>query len=104
MRRTQGPPKCSLTLLRPDLQSKETPKWTGHRALRLLGALLTVNCALELSKNSSLLAIQFPNRDQPSLWATSFRKQWAELSRNGRRHHSGMMGGFARNRHVLPEI
>jgi hypothetical protein len=24
---------------------------------------------------------------------------WAELSRNGGRHHSGMMGGFARNRH-----
>ncbi len=28
----------------------------------------TLNCALELSKNSWLLAIQFPDREQPSLY------------------------------------
>ena len=29
----------------------------------------TLHCALELSKNSWLLAIQFPGREQPSLYA-----------------------------------
>ena len=28
----------------------------------------TLHCALELSKNSWLLAIQFPDREQPSLY------------------------------------
>jgi len=29
----------------------------------------TVHCALELSKNSWLLAIQFPDREQPSVYS-----------------------------------
>jgi len=29
----------------------------------------TLHCALELSKSSWLLAIQFPDREQPSVWS-----------------------------------
>jgi transposase len=53
----------------------------------------TLHCALELSKKSWLLAIQFPDRDQPSLYAieggdaeklmvklTAARDCWAKVS------------------------
>jgi transposase len=53
----------------------------------------TLHCALELSKNSWLLAIQFPDREQPSLYAieggnteklmaklTAARDCWAKTS------------------------
>jgi transposase len=53
----------------------------------------TLHCALELSKNSWLLAIQFPDREQPSLYSmeggdteklmaklTTARDSWAKVS------------------------
>ena len=53
----------------------------------------TLHCALELSKKSWLLAIQFPDREQPSLYAieggdaekllaklTAARDCWAKVS------------------------
>ena len=53
----------------------------------------TLHCALELSKNSWLLAIQFPDREQPSLYSmegrdteklmaklTAARNSWAKVS------------------------
>ena len=53
----------------------------------------TLHCALELSKNSWLLAIQFPDREQPSLYVieggdaeklmaklTAARDCWAKVS------------------------
>jgi hypothetical protein len=38
------------------------------RATPSTGFANTLHCALELSKKSWLLAIQFPNREQPSLY------------------------------------
>jgi hypothetical protein len=49
MRRTKAPPKSSVPLLRPDLQSKETGKWTGHRAPHPPSALF-VNLSVERSR------------------------------------------------------
>jgi hypothetical protein len=53
----------------------------------------TLHCALELSKNSWLLAIQFPDRPQPSIYAieggnteklmtklTAARDSWGKMS------------------------
>jgi len=33
----------------------------------------------------------------PGMVGDIISEQWAELSRNGVRHHSGIVGGFARN-------
>src|SRR5271169_2776 len=60
----EGPPQSSLTLLHPDLAIE------GDYQMDQTTFTLSANtlyCALELSKNSWLLAIQFPDREQPSL-------------------------------------
>ncbi|HWO37759.1 MAG TPA: hypothetical protein VNO32_53985, partial [Candidatus Acidoferrum sp.] len=60
----EGPPQSSLTLLRPDFAIEG-----DYQMVRTTFTLSanTLHCALELSKNSWLLAIQCPDREQPSL-------------------------------------
>src|SRR5207249_9640778 len=83
------PPQFSRTLLRPERQSKETDQWTRLPPLRFHRTL----CALELSKNSWLLAIQFADHEQPSIYSmrggdteglmaklTAARDRWAKAS------------------------
>ena len=63
----EGPPNCSLTLLRSDFVIEG-----GYQMDRTSCSAVsrhTLHCALELSKNSWLLAIQFPDREQPSVYS-----------------------------------
>src|SRR5262249_20511596 len=41
-----------------------------------------------------------PGRNHPGMVGDIISVRWAELSRNGGRHHSGIVGGFARNQHA----
>jgi hypothetical protein len=61
------PPNCSLILLRSDFVIEK-----GYQMDRTSCSAVsrhTLHCALELSKNSWLLAIQFPDREQPSVYS-----------------------------------
>ena len=81
----------------PEQQSCLTLHRTRHLFIRQQTAVMlsanTLHCALELSKKSWLLAIQFPDREQPSLYAieggdaekllaklTAARDCWAKVS------------------------
>src|SRR5262249_25670076 len=87
----EGPPNCSLTLLRPDFAIEG-----GYQMDRTSCSTVsrhTLHCALELSKKTWLLAIQFPDREQPSVYPigggdteklmaklTAARDCWARVS------------------------
>ena len=43
----------------------------------------TLHCALELRKKSWLLAIQFPDREQPSLYDRRGRRHWLSARQIG---------------------
>src|ERR1700682_4039486 len=62
----EGPPKSSRTLLRPDFAIEGDYQMNQTSSCAI--STNTLHCALELSKNSWLLAIQFPDREQPSLY------------------------------------
>jgi len=50
----------------------------------------TLHCALELSKDSWLLAIQFRDREQPSLY---LNRRWEHRKADGEAHCSpGLLG------------
>jgi hypothetical protein len=59
---------------------------------------LALHCALELSKKSWLLAIQFPDREQPSVYSIKggdTEKFSIFSARSGR--HVGILGNFVRS-------
>src|ERR1700682_6813806 len=62
----EGPPKSYRTLLRPDFAIEGDYQMNQTSSCAI--STTTLHCALELSKNSWLLAIQFPDREQPSLY------------------------------------
>jgi transposase len=64
-----------------------------QRATNTAVSVNTLNCALEMSKNTWLLAIQFPDREQPSVYSIkggdaaallakliTARNRWAKVS------------------------
>jgi len=63
----RSPPKSSLALLRPDFAIEGDCQMDQTSSSTL--SANTLHCALELSKKSWLLAIQFPDREQPSVYS-----------------------------------
>jgi hypothetical protein len=63
----EGPPNYSLTLLRPDFAIEGG--WQIGRTSRSAVSTHILHWALELSKKSWLLAIQFPDGEQRSVYS-----------------------------------
>jgi hypothetical protein len=70
-RKWKMPNSFDATIGTPDPAS-ESQSWIGRACARVglrgvsIASANTLHCALELSKKSWLLAIQFPDREQPS--------------------------------------
>src|ERR1700758_1683772 len=92
MRRDEGPPQSSLTLLRLSGLAEGVQEMQRATNTATVSAN-TLECALEMSKKTWLLAIQFPDREQPSVYTIkggdaaallakliAARDRWAKVS------------------------
>jgi hypothetical protein len=94
-----------------DEQARRPERWNSGRVCAvLLSTMMTRRFSLLASgppleaKGADLsrpAEARDPGRNHLGMAGDIISERWAELSRNGGRHHSGIMGRFARNRHRI---